>query len=59
MNKSFLLYCCQDIIIKMTFSKAIENVKGQLTPVLLEDKQVVALLTKEISRRFGLEKVAI
>lgn len=39
--------------------KAIENVKGQLTPVLLEDKQVVALLTKEISRRFGLEKVAI
>lgn len=38
--------------------KAIENVKGQLTPVLLEDKQVVALLTKEISRRFGLEKVA-
>ena len=39
--------------------KAIENVKGQLTPGLLEDKQVVALLTKEISRRFGLEKVAI
>ena len=39
--------------------KAIENVKGQLTPVLLEDKQVVALLTKEISRRCGLEKVAI
>ncbi len=39
--------------------KAIENVKGQLSPVLLEDKQVVALLTKEISRRFGLEKVAI
>lgn len=39
--------------------KAIENVKGQLTLVLLEDKQVVALLTKEISRRFGLEKVAI
>ena len=39
--------------------KAIENVKGQLTPVLLEDKQVVALLTKEISRRFGLEKVAV
>ncbi|WP_373208472.1 precorrin-2 dehydrogenase/sirohydrochlorin ferrochelatase family protein [Thomasclavelia ramosa] len=39
--------------------KAIENVKGRLTPVLLEDKQVVALLTKEISRRFGLEKVAI
>ena len=39
--------------------KAVENVKGQLTPVLLEDKQVVALLTKEISRRFGLEKVAI
>ena len=39
--------------------KAIENVKGQLTPVLLEDKQIVALLTKEISRRFGLEKVAI
>lgn len=39
--------------------KAIENVKGQLTPLLLEDKQVVALLTKEISRRFGLEKVAI
>ena len=39
--------------------KAIENVKGQLTPVLLEDKQVVALPTKEISRRFGLEKVAI
>ena len=39
--------------------KAIESVKGQLTPVLLEDKQVVALLTKEISRRFGLEKVAI
>lgn len=39
--------------------KAIENVKGQLTPVLLEDKQVVALLTKEISRHFGLEKVAI
>ena len=39
--------------------KAIENVKGQLTPVLLEDKQVLALLTKEISRRFGLEKVAI
>lgn len=39
--------------------KAIENVKGQLTPVLLEDKQVVALLTKEISRRFGLEKIAI
>ena len=39
--------------------KAIENVKGQLTPVLLEDKQVVALLTKKISRRFGLEKVAI
>ena len=39
--------------------KARENVKGQLTPVLLEDKQVVALLTKEISRRFGLEKVAI
>ena len=39
--------------------KAIENVKGQLTPVLLEDKQVVALLTKEIPRRFGLEKVAI
>lgn len=39
--------------------KAIENVKGQLTPVLLEDKQVVALLTKEILRRFGLEKVAI
>ena len=39
--------------------KAIENVKGQLTPVLLEDKQVVALLTKEISRRLGLEKVAI
>ena len=57
MNKSFLLlpgYHYQNDILK-----AIENVKGQLTPVLLEDKQVVALLTKEISRRFGLEKVAI
>ena len=43
MNKSFLLYCCQDIIIKNDILKAIENVKGQLTPVLLEDKQVVAL----------------